>query len=564
MSHKIPLALYFRHGILWLFIIAGFIFLSHRLAILQVVDNEFLKKHGDSISIRQLELLNPRKVLLDRNHKPLAVSSKVQSIWLNPQEFSIENNSVKLKKLCNILGLSEQKLLEKLKTRIQSYPNSQFMYVKRHIAPFQATKILNLKIEGVYAHPEYRRFYPLGEIAAHVIGTTNIDDIGNQGLELAYNDLLLTKATHTTVLKDRLGHKIEAINKTAPNNTKAQDLVLSIDSKLQFIAYKNLIEAVRKHKAQSGSLVMLKVKTGEVLAMVNYPAFNPNQRITQITSNMRNLALTDLIEPGSLIKPFSMASVLRNNPNLNLDTKINTAPGWLKLNNNLIKDVKNFGSLTVPQIIQKSSNIGIAKLILELPNDSIYQTFRDFGFGQPSYSNFPGEVSGKLPSKVSKNDFVRATLSFGYGLNATALQMVHSYSILANHGLDPGVSFLKLGDDEYYPKTQVIEPSIANAVNDMLHLATKPGGTATRAKVAGYQVAGKTGTVRKVGDTGYLDNSHIAMFAGFAPLADPEFAICVIIDDPKSGGYYGGQVAAPVFSKVMSQALKVYKIPKNN
>lgn len=527
-----------------------------RLVLLQVANNEYLQSQGDARTVRTIPQVALRGLITDRHGEPLAVSTPVKSVWINPQEVNKQDPS--WAKLAQLLGIKKAQIFQK----IQQKQDKQFVYLKRQISPMLGKKIEGLHLSGVNLQSEYHRYYPTGEVVAHVIGTTNIDHRGIQGLELALDNELAGKSGHYQVLKDGLGMKVEDYHHKELARS-GQDITLSLDNRIQYLAYRELMAAVKKHGAVSGSIVVLDAKTGEIMAMANQPSFNPNGQYQHIDSRFRNRAVTDQFEPGSVLKAFSVASILASGKFDPL-TQVDTNPGWMKVSGKVVRDTRNFGVLDLNHMIQKSSNVGIAKLTLELPPQILYDTLRSVGFGQSTQSGFPGESSGFLPTKVTQSPFVLATLSFGYGLSVTPLQLAQAYGILANDGKKCPVTFLKKSKSQSRDLAQIIDPDVARSVNKMLQLSVTQEGTGYQARVPGYQVAGKTGTVKKVSQHGYYDNNHVGFFAGFAPANDPRLVIVVMIDEPKSGQYYGGQVAAPVFSRVMFGALRLLNVPQQS
>lgn len=531
--------------------------LCGRLVYLHLVENQFLKAKGNALTQRSVLLASHRGMILDRNGQALAVSTSVKSIWLNANQINIhDKNWMRLEKL---LKLPKHDLMKK----IQKNPHRSFLYVKRHIDPSLAEKILDLKLAGVYAQTEYRRFYPTGEVFSQVIGHTGIDHVGQEGIELAYNAQLQGKSGTHRVLKDRTGLSVESLGKPK-KPTPGEDVILSLDTRIQYLAYKELLKACAQHEAKSGSVVVLDVDTFEVLAMVSVPAHNPN--IPLHTDYCRNRAVTDVFEPGSVIKPFSMVHVLAHS-DYQPSTMVDTTPGSMHIGNKVVKDIHNYGVLDLTQVIEKSSNVGIVQLMLALPSEhynSFYTLLAALGFGMISDSGFPGERAGRILEQGKTDAFALATLSFGYGLTLTPLQLAQSYAILASGGMKRPVGFIKITQSDYaHPLTVVDEKTAAavKQVNKMLMTASH-----SKAQVAGYTVAGKTGTVRKLTSQGahftYSKDKHLSIFAGFAPASHPKLAIAVIIDEPEVK-YYGGEVCAPVFSKVMEGALRVLAVPRD-
>ncbi len=522
-----------------------------RMFQLMVVQRDFLLSQGNARSLRVVGIPVYRGTIYDRRGEPLAISTPVDSVVANPQEINLDD--ARLEQLAALLAVPS----DQFKQRLAHNKQREFMYLKRTVEPALAKQVNALDIPGISLRREYRRYYPSGEIAVHVVGFTNIDDQGQEGLELAYDDWLRGEPGKKRVNKDRLGHVVEDLDVIQPARP-GKDLVLSLDKRIQYAAYRELQAAMHKYQALSGSVVVLDVQTGEVLAMVNQPSFNPNQRPRQHTSDYRNRAVTDMFEPGSTIKPFAVALALASG-SYEPHTLVDTSPGWINLDGNRVRDEHPLGVTDVTTILQKSSNVGIAKLVLSLPPDSLWELFNRMGFGAPTASGFPGESAGKLFKHAKWQPFTLATLSFGYGVSVTALQLAQSYVMLATDGIKYPVSFLRLR--EAPQGERVLKQNVAQAVLKMLETVSESGGTGTQAKVAGYRVTGKTGTVRMLGPQGYMRNHHIAIFAGTAPASHPRLVVAVVINDPLKVSYYGGWVAGPVFSKVMAKALRILDIP---
>jgi cell division protein FtsI (penicillin-binding protein 3) len=473
---------------------------------------------------------------------------------MNPQELGGEQ--ARIPELAKQLSLPSDRIRKLLASRA----DREFAYLRRHLSPARAGEVAALNIPGVYLQKEYRRYYPAGEVTGHLLGFTNIDDVGQEGLELAYEEWLQGEPGAKRVIKDGERNTIadvESIRRPGPG----KDLQLSIDRRIQYLAYRDLKAALQEHKAKAGSAVVLDVKTGEVLAMANLPSFNPNNRKKLRTGHMRNRAVTDVFEPGSTLKPFIVATALESG-RYRPDTPVGTSPGWMRVGRNTVKDVHDYGDLDVTGVIRKSSNVGISKIALSLPAEDIWQMLSDLGFGVPTFSSFPGEASGLLSHHSGWNAFETATLSFGYGISVTPLQLAQSYAVIASGGIRRPVSFLKTnrpaGQQRVFPE------AVTREVSRMLEEVVSPTGTALTADVAGYRVAGKTGTVRKSQAGGYAEKKYLAVFAGYAPASDPRLAMVVLVDEPNNGKYYGGQVAAPVFSSVMSGALRLMAIPPDD
>lgn len=517
---------------------------------LTVLDRAFLKKQGDARTIRIIQTPAYRGMITDRNGEPLAISTPVDSVWVNPKDF--DSQDAHLAQFAEYLSLSRAQIL----SRIHHNQDKEFLYIKRAINPHIGLKIKALKMPGVYLQREFRRYYPEGEVMAHVLGFTNIDDAGQEGVELAYNSWLEGRAGKKRVLKDRLGHIIANV-KTLAEPLPGNNLTLSLDRRIQYAAYRELKSAVKKNEATSGSIVVLDVKTGEILAMVNAPSFNPNSHKKRHDKRYRNRAVTDMFEPGSVMKAFTIASALESKK-YHPDTMIDTSPGRLVVDGNVIRDDHYNGTLSVTQVLKRSSNVGVAKMVMSLPAENTVNLLRLCGFGEKTDVLFPGESPGLLQARRNWQPFVLATLGFGYGLSVTPLQLAHAYSIFANQGRLSPASLLRVNEQ---PRgKQVIQPLTAKRVLKMLTAVVEEGGTGTHAKVNGYLVAGKTGTARMVGPNGYEKDHHVATFIGTAPAEAPQILVLVVINDPQGGKYYGGVVAAPVFAKVMADSLRILNI----
>jgi cell division protein FtsI (penicillin-binding protein 3) len=532
---------------------AGIIIVGARLVDLHIFNHDFLSKQGDMRTVRTVTLPAHRGMILDRNGEPLAISTPVDSIWINPKEYFVEPQDIR--PLAEILNINVSDLAK----RLDANRKKEFLYVKRQQNPDIAQAVIELDITGVYTQREYRRFYPLGEATAQLIGVTNIDGTGQEGIELAFDQALSGQAGEKRVLRDRLGHVIENLELVQANQD-GQHLYLSIDKRIQYLAYRELKSTIAQHKAQAGSVIAIDVNTGEVLAMVNYPSFNPNSA-QRPKAGMRNRAVTDTLEPGSTMKPLAMAAILETGE-VDFDTMVDTSPGQMKVHRNIVKDLHDYGNLSLEMILRHSSNVGMTKLLLPLPPEKINQTWQRMGLTQITHSGLPGEQAGRITMTPRMDPFSYATLAFGYGLSVTGLQLAQAYAILANGGELHPVSLLRVNGS--VNSEQVLDKKVAHAVSEMIILDPLDEGTGLYARIPGYQVAGKTGTTRKIGEGGYVDNRHIALFAGFAPASNPRVAIIVIIDEPSQGEYYGGLVAAPVFSKVMSGSLRLLNVPPDD
>jgi len=534
--------------------IAGMSLLVWRAIDLHVISKEFLQEHGDARALRVVQIPAHRGMITDRNGEPLAVSTSVNSIWATPRR--VLDSDADLSALADYLDTGVDELIKLLRDRI----GRDFVYLKRHVDPAQADKVMALNIPGISLEQEFRRYYPAGEVTAHMVGFTNIDDAGQEGLELAYNDWLQGIPGSKRVLKDRLGRTIENVESIS-TPSPGKNLELSIDRRIQYLAYRELKAAVQAHNARGGSLVMLDSKTGEVVAMVGQPAYNPNNRSGMKGEYYRNRAVTDVFEPGSTLKPFTVAAGLESGVYTPL-TEIDTRPGHFKVGNHTIRDTRNYGVIDVATVIKKSSNIGVSKIALSLEPNKLRHTLSNAGFGASTGSGFPGEASGYLSTANNWSEVGLATIAFGYGLSVTVLQLAQAYQIFATDGQILPVSFIKV--DEPVSGKQVIPPEFAKQIRTMLETAVEKEGTGQLAVVSGYRVAGKTGTVHKATAGGYSEDRYLSLFAGFAPVEDPRLVMAVMIDEPMGQQYYGGQVAAPVFSKVMTGALRLMDVPPDN
>ncbi len=542
-----------RYIILSVILLATIVGLVWRVISLHVIEQSFLRHQGEARTIRVVSIPAYRGMITDRNGEPLAISTPVDSVWINPKEFNTEHPHIL--SLVSLLDISLNELTEK----VAKSANKEFVYLQRHIAPNKAQQIKALNIAGIHLKPEYRRYYPGGEVTAHVLGFTNIDDFGQEGLELSFDKSLKGAAGIKRVVKDRLGREVQVLE-GVKDMQSGKDVTLSLDKSLQYLAYRELKAAVLEHKAVAGSAVVLDVRTGEVLAMVNQPSFNPNTRVQFKDGRCRNRAVTDVLEPGSVIKTFSVVNALQNG-RFTPASMIDTSPGWFYIGSNLVKEDnnKNFGTIDVATILQKSSNVGVSKLTLSLPPEQLLKTYSDLGLGQSTGSGFPGESSGTMTHPKRSGSFVLATLAYGYGVSVTPLQLAQAYATLGRGGVKRPVTFIK--QTEIPEGEQVIDSTVARQVVDMLATVVSQG-SGKKAQVVGYKTAGKTGTARKLNPQGgYQKDNHVAVFAGLAPASHPRFAIVVMIDDPQTEEYYGSQIAAPVFSKIAAGALRLFNIP---
>lgn len=539
-----------RSRLLLIGLLAWFAVLAARALYLQGLHYDFLQRKGESRYSRSIEISATRGMIVDRNNEPLAISTPVESVAASPAD--IEITPEQTLKLARLLGMDGDEVRKKL-----ADPKREFVYLKRQLPPEQAEKVVALGIPGVFLQREHRRYYPAGEVTAHIIGFTGVDDNGQEALELAFDDMLAGKPGGRRVIKDRLGHIVEDVESIVePQNGKT--LTLAIDTKLQYLAHRELRKAVGEHRARAGGIVVLDVTTGEILALANLPSYNPNNRGQFDPKRTRNRVVTDLFEPGSTLKPFTAAAALEAGA-VSPESVIQTAPGHLTIGKRTIHDAHPQGALTVAQVIQRSSNIGAAKIALGLPPETLWSLFHRVGFGTPPRTEFPGEVSGRLRAYASWRPIEQATMSYGHGISVSLLQLARAYSIFATDGELKPVTLIKR--EAPVAGTEVIAPGTARAVRKMLEMAAQPGGTAPRAQIAGYRVAGKTGTARKIEGKGYASNRYIASFVGFAPVSSPRLIVAVMIDEPSAGQYYGGAVAAPVFSRVTAEALRRLAVP---
>ena len=528
-----------------------------KVGMLHITERDFLQDQGDARTIRTVPLVANRGLITDRNGEPLAVSTPVQSIWVDPRKIARDSETIRI--LARQLELNESVLEQ----NINSKSNLEFLYLKRRLSPAEAKRVLNLNLEGVYSQQEYQRFYPQGEVTAHLIGFSNVDDIGQEGLELTYDEWLRGVPGKRQVMKDRRGNIIEELN-TIQTAQPGKSLELSIDFRIQNIAYRELKEEFITRRAKGASIVVLDVVTGEVLAMANQPSYNPHNKSGMTDfSVLRNRAITDVFEPGSTIKAFTIAAALETGL-YSPGTIIETSPGWMMVSGNEVKDLFDYGTLTTAGVITKSSNVGSSKIALDIGAEPIRDVMARVGFGEVLGTGFPGERSGVLPNPRKWGRHVTATFSFGYGLSATALQLANAYSVLADNGIRKPASLLKLSDQAIKDvrREKVIEAEITSEVRKMLRTVVdaSSGGSALEANVPFYSVAGKTGTAHVVGEAGYEENLHNSLFVGMLPASDPRIVIVVVINEPKGDEHYGGQVAAPVFSRVAAGAMRILNI----
>ncbi len=549
MSKDAKLVFTGRHRLVSLIMLGLFGSMAARAAYLTVVDRDFLRRQGDARMLRMEPIAAHRGILRDRNGLPLAVSTPVVSIWVNPKEALAEKLDVAA--FARAMDLDAGWLRERLKKNSQR----EFTYIKRHLAPDAAAVILAQEFPGVYGMTEYRRFYPEGEVTAHILGFTNLDDQGQEGLELELDKTLRGVPGMKRVLRDLKGSKVKDVALLRPAQP-GQDVYLSFDARTQYLAYRELAQAVEQRGARAGTAVALDVDTGEVLAMVNQPAFNPNNRLSLRPEEMRNRAVTDMFEPGSTMKPFTVAAGLESGK-YTTQSLFNTAPGTLRVYNKTISDHENLGVIDIGTIITKSSNVGAAQIGLSLPRETLPNFFMRVGFGKSTGSGFPGESAGRVQPPERWRPVEIATMSYGYGITVTALQLARAYAMLAAGGIERPISFLKV--DGPVAGERVLDENIAHKLIPMMESVVTTDGTAVKAAVPGYRVAGKTGTAHKAQNGGYAADQYMSTFAGMAPASHPKVVLVVVMDTP-SGQYYGGLVSAPVFSRIMAETLRLMNV----
>jgi cell division protein FtsI (penicillin-binding protein 3) len=523
--------------------------LCGRSLFLQSLHHDFLRQKGESRYSRVIELSATRGKIVDRHNEVLAISTPVESVAASPADLEITREQEQ--RLGRLLNLNTADLRKRL-----ADTSREFVYLKRQLPPEDAARVVALGIPGVFLQREYRRYYPAGDVTAHLIGFTDVDGRGQEALELAFENEIAGRPGSRRVIRDRLGQIVEDVESIRPPQ-HGQTLRLSIDARIQYLAYRELRAAVAAHRAQAGAIVVLDVASGEVLAMVNLPSFNPNNRDRRDPRRTRNRSVTDLFEPGSTLKPFTAAAALEAGT-VRPESVIETAPGHLAIGKRIIRDPHPQGALTVGQVIQKSSNIGAAKIALDLKPEVLWEMFHEVGFGAQPRSGFPGEVAGKLRAAGTWRPIEQATMSYGHGISVSLLQLARAYLVFATDGELKPVTFLRR--DAPVEATRAISASTAHAVRRMLEMAVQPGGTAPRAQVVGYRVAGKTGTAHKLDGKHYAPDTFVSSFVGFAPASRPRLIVAVMIDEPGAGQYYGGTVAAPVFSSVMAGALRMMAI----
>lgn len=524
-----------------------------RMVDLTVLHRQFLQGQGNARSLRTVDIPAYRGMITDRHGAPLAISTPVESVWVNPKEFSSDKEQ--FMSLVAYLHLTPKQLSRKIVNAKKE--NREFLYLQRQLPPALSKEIEALKIPGVNFQKEFKRYYPDSDSISQLLGFTNVDDQGLEGIELAYQDWLRGIVGKKRVIKDRLGRIIEELNVTKEPRP-GRDLVLSIDRRLQYLAYSELSKTVEEFAAKSGSVVVVDTENGEILAMANVPSYNPNSRGRYDKDTYRNRAVTDTFEPGSVIKTFSIASALETGL-FTPSTIIDTNPSWMTVHGRTVRDIHNYGVLDVTGVLQHSSNVGVTKMVLASPPEQLIGLLQRSGFGQRTESAYPGESEGNIVKVKDANPFVLATISFGYGLSVTALQLAKAHMIFANQGKLIPVTLLY--NDPPTAGIQVIKPETAQQVLSMMEAVLGKDGTGKAARVPGYRVAGKTGTARVAGKDGYKDRKYTASFIGIAPVSKPKFVVVVIIHQPSRKGYYAAAVAAPLFSKVMTGALRLFNIP---
>lgn len=538
-----------RSRVAMLVLTMAFITLLGRAFYLQGPFSDFLQERGQARYARTLELPAVRGKIMDRNGVVLASSIPAKAVWAIPED--VEIRAKNFKELSQLLDIPEKEIRQRLQDE-----DRKFVYLKRQLAPEIAAKVSALQLNGIHIRDEYRRFYPEGEALAHVLGFTDIEDIGQEGIELAHDNVLKGQAGSRRVIKDRLGRVIEDVEGIRPA-LAGRDLVLSIDSKIQFLAFSELKAGVEANNAKAGAIVVLDARTGEVLAMANYPTYNPNQRRGLSGAQLRNRAITDTYEPGSTMKPFTIAVGLETGK-ITPETSIQTGNGKLQFGQHVISDTHANGLLTVNGVLQKSSNIGMTKISQMLAAKDMWQEFTQVGLGQAPRIGFPGAVAGRLRPAEKWRPIEQATMSYGYGLSVSLIQMARAYTVFVNDGQVLPLSFTKL--QQPTQGVRVISPKTAEQMRKMLEYAAGPGGTAPRAQVVGYSVAGKTGTARKQSNGGYVERKYIGSFIGFAPASNPRLIVAVMVDEPSAGKIYGGDVAAPIFAGVVADALRALNV----
>ncbi len=524
-----------------------------RLVLIQVLDQErgaaFLKHQGALRAVRTAEIPAYRGMVVDRRGEPLAISTPVVTLWADPKLLS---GSGRLAELAAALGRPESWLID----RLAVYANKRFMYLERNEMPDHARKVLDLKIAGVAGQRAYQRFYPAGEVASQVIGLTNVDAKGIEGVEKAYEAVLDGQPGQRRYIKDLHGDAIRDIG-VVSEAQPGRSIALSIDLRLQYLQHRELQRAIAETGAEAGAAVTIDARTGEILAMTNHPVFNPNGASGSDFATRRNRVVTDVFEPGSTMKPLTLVAALESGA-FTIDSVIDTSPGRIKVGRKVLPDPMDYGAITVSRVIEKSSQVGVTKIAQAIGHEPVLSVYRRFGLGQSSNIGFPGESSGSLPNRERWSDIEKVTLAFGYGLTATPLQLAHAYSVFANNGKQAPLSLIKRESESEIPAKRVIDEETARQILTVLHRVTGEEGTAKKARVAGFSVGGKTGTVHKVGAGGYLPDQYLALFVGIAPIENPRYVTAIVIDQPKGDNYGGGSAAAPVYSRITDGVLRLY------
>jgi len=555
MTKKIIAKKHSNYNWRYILVISGLFLLSSslsaRVAYLHVVDKEFLLEQADARMVRSEKIIANRGIINDRNGRALAVSTPVVSIWMNPKQLLADEQKWKM------LAEALQEKPSEIENKILTNHNKQFVYLKRHLSPEQARQVLDLNIKGIYGQTEYRRFYPAAEVAAHVVGLTNIDDRGIEGIELAMDRKLEGRSGSKKVIKNRHGEIIKDIE-ISRHAASGENITLSIDLRAQYFAYKELSYAMDTFQAQSASAIAIDVESGEILALVNRPSFNPNNRGDLNAYGLRNRAVTDLFEPGSTVKPFTVLAALESGK-FSEKSHLDTRPGFIKIGSKTIRDHRNYGVIDMTTVITKSSNVATTQIALSLGDDAMFNMMEKVGFGRLTESGMPGEGNGRLVKPHKGRDIELATMSYGYGMSVTALQLANAYTILANKGVQKPLSILR---QESSPEgVRVIDKNKSKTILSMLETVVSQDGTASQAGIHGYSVAGKTGTVHRLVGGVYAENQYTSLFAGMAPADNPKIVMVIVVNDPKGDQYYGGAVAAPVFSRIMEGMLRVLDVP---
>ncbi|MDZ7750786.1 MAG: penicillin-binding transpeptidase domain-containing protein [Gammaproteobacteria bacterium] len=535
-----------RHHLALAVLLGGALLMAARAADLTMNHREFLQQEGDARMLRVVEIPATRGTLRDRHGALLAVSTPVKSVWARPAELAAARD--RWPELGRELGVG----VEHIRDRVAGARGREFVYLRRHVEPDVATRVAALGVPGVAMEREYRRFYPAGEVAAHVVGFTDVDGVGREGMELALDERLQGRVGSKRVIRDRLGRTVENVESVrAP--VPGEDVRLSIDLRIQYLAYRALKAAKQRYRAQGGSVVVLDVASGEVLAMVNQPFYNPNKGSDRVGARVRNRAVTDLFEPGSTIKPFTVLAGLASGE-FEPRSTVDTSPGLLRVGRHTVRDHRDYGVIDLETLMAKSSNVGASRIALTVAPETLWRVFDGLGFGLATGSGFPGEANGILTDYMRWGDIHRVTLSYGYGLSVSALQLARAYAVLGADGMLPPVTFERVDGDT--PGRRVADARYVRQVRAMMESVLDEGGTGGRGRVPGYRVAGKTGTVKKSVAGGYAEDRYMALFAGMAPASLPRIVVLAVMDEPRSEDYYGGQVAAPLFAEVMGGALR--------